>query len=151
MPKVIPSFENQEQKLGSGHLIRSINPEDYKLLLVDFRESMQFLLDKMPDISTLVYSEGEVVSPKYIPFSSGQKIKKISFMKYEYLKLLHNCLIMLQITDNMEGKMEKLRINDKPIVSSNQKVRKSESISILSFNVDLEKMHIIETLQKYLS
>lgn len=151
MPKVIPSFENQEQKLGSGHLIRSINPEDYKLLLVDFRESMQFLLDKMPDISTLVYSEGEVVSPKYIPFSSGQKIKKISFMKYEYLKLLHNCLIMLQITDNMEGKMEKLRINDKPIVSSNQKVRKSESISILPFNVDLEKMHIIETLQKYLS
>lgn len=64
---------------------------------------MQYVLNGLEVITKLVYNEGENVSAnsysKVIPFSSGENVKAITFMKLEYFKLLHNCLIMIQCKD----------------------------------------------------
>lgn len=44
---------------------------------------------------------------------------------------------MLQCSENLESKMEKLKINDKPIITINSKILKSEPIAILPFEIDL--------------
>ena len=58
-------------------------------------------------LSKFVYNEGETGSgmsfAKILPFSSGENVKAISPMKFQYFKLIHNCLLMIQIKDKDEN------------------------------------------------
>ena len=60
---------------------------------------MQNLLDHLPKMNNLVYRQSQQknfpIYTKTIQFSSGQNIKAITMMKYQYFKLLHSCLIMV--------------------------------------------------------
>jgi hypothetical protein len=55
----------------------------------------------MDVLNKIVYSDSETGNgvrsnpAKIVPFASGENVKAISFMKYEYLKLVHNVLLML--------------------------------------------------------
>ena len=61
---------------------------------------MQELLDELPFINHLVYRPpflhtSAPQTSKTIKFSSGQNIKTITLMKYQYFKLIYSVLVMI--------------------------------------------------------
>lgn len=56
------------------------------------------MLNNLYAMTRIVYGEGESNS-KSIPFSSGQKIKPISFMKFQFLNLINNSLLLIRTKD----------------------------------------------------
>lgn len=72
--------------------------EEYQAIMSTFQKQMQEVLDNLPKMNELVYQHNCLsVSTKTIKFSSGQNIKPITFMKFQYFKLLHSCLIMIHV------------------------------------------------------
>jgi hypothetical protein len=55
----------------------------------------------METMAKIVYCEYEANASKIIPFSSGQKIKAITMMKFEYIQLMQKCLVMIQYKDGL--------------------------------------------------
>ena len=107
----------------------------YEMLVRHFHEQMQEILDNLHKMTKLVYNEPEsgiVTTFNSIPCSSGQKIKCISFAKYEFMRLLHNCLILIQCPENFEAKIEKI-----------SSIRKLKSINSIPFELKIEKLHVI--------
>lgn len=77
--------------------------EEFISMTTQFKSQIQYLLNQLGTISKIVYNEGEqgkgISMSKILPFSSGENVRAISPMKYEYFRLIHNCLLMIQIKD----------------------------------------------------
>lgn len=71
--------------------------ELYVEMLENYRQQIQFLLDQMPILNKIVFNSN--YPSKSYPFSSGQDIKPVSFMKYNYFKLLYSSMVVIQQKD----------------------------------------------------